>query len=260
MASDSSSSFRHGRPLRAAQPAIRRVADPPATHGRRAACALRPGHWLGALCLCALLAGCVHATKARFTGHYGLGAVAPATQPTSRASTGNGKILEIAPIEVPEWLADTAMYYRLEYRNDDRLAAYAESDWIAPPAALLEPILRQRLAAGGWRAVVGPRNPATADVSLQLRLDDFSQTFAGPATSNGVIDATATLVDGHDAAVIAQKRFHIEVPAATADAQGGARALAEASHRFAARLQRWVQSTTAGRAQPHAARPNAPAR
>jgi cholesterol transport system auxiliary component len=189
-----------------------------------------------------LLGGCVHSTKARFTRHYGLGPAPTAPHRGSLASGAKGKILEVAQISVPEWLSGNAMYYRLDYRNDDRLAAYAQSDWIAPPASLLQPILRQSLAGRGWRAVVGPRNPANADASLQLRLDDFSQAFAQPGASKGVLDATATLIDSHDDHVIAQKRFHVEVPAATADAQGGARALAEASRRFAAQLQQWVQA------------------
>ena len=189
-----------------------------------------------------LLAGCMHSTKAQFTGHYGLGT--PASMPAngSGATSANGKILQVAQISVPDWLSGNAMFYRLDYRNDDRLAAYGQSDWIAPPASLLEPILRRALAGGGWRAVVGPRNPATADASLQLRIDDFSQAFAQPGSSKGVLDATATLIDSRSDSVLAQKHFHVEVAAATPDAEGGARALADASRKFAAQLQTWVQA------------------
>jgi cholesterol transport system auxiliary component len=199
------------------------------------------------LAACALiLGGCVHSTKVQFTRHYALGATSAASAGEANATGANGKILEVAQISVPEWLSGTAMYYRLDYRNDNQLAAYAQSDWIAPPAAMLEPILRHRLAGGGWRAVIGPRDPATADASLQLRLDDFSQAFAQPGESKGVLDATATLIDSHDDSVIAQKHFHVEVAAATADAQGGAKALAEASRRFAAQLQGWAQAAATG--------------
>lgn len=189
-----------------------------------------------------LLGGCMHSTKAQFTGHYGLGTSAAAPAGGTNASGGSGKILEVAQISVPEWLSGNAMYYRLDYRNDDRLAAYGQSDWIAPPASLLEPVLQYALAAGGWRAVVGPRNPANADASLHLRLDDFSQAFAQPGSSKGILDATATLIDNHSDRVIAQKHFHVEVAAATPDARGGAKALAEASRKFAAQLQGWVQA------------------
>lgn len=193
----------------------------------------------------------MHSTKAQFTRHYGLGASATAPAPAATNATGaSGKILEVEEISVPEWLSGNAMYYRLDYQNDDRLAAYGQSDWIAPPASLLEPILRRALAGGGWRAVVGPRNPATADASLQLRLDDFSQAFAQPGESKGVLDATATLIDSHNDRVIAQKHFHIEIAAATPDAQGGAKALSDASRQFAAQLQHWAQSSAAGAQSP----------
>ena len=203
-----------------------------------------PALVLLAACLL-FLGGCMQSTKAQFTRHYGLGI--PASLPASDSGAANpkGKILHVSQVSVPDWLSGNAMYYRLDYRNDDRLAAYAQSDWIAPPASLLEPILRHALASGGWRAVVGPRNPATADASLQLRLDDFSQAFAQPGESKGVLDATATLIDNHNDSVIAQKHFHIEVAAATSDAQGGAKALAVASRRFASQLRRWAQASAA---------------
>lgn len=195
-----------------------------------------------------ILGGCVHSTKAQFTRHFALGTPASIGANDSVTTNPNGKILEVTQISVPEWLSGTAMYYRLDYRNDNQLAAYAQSDWIAPPAAMLEPILRRSLA-GGWRAVIGPRNPATADASLQIRLDDFSQAFAQPGDSKGVLDATATLIDSHNDSVIAQKHFHVEVAAAAADAQGGAKALADASRRFAARLQDWLRSAQRGAGQ-----------
>lgn len=215
----------------------------------------RPTAWLPTvLASCGLLlalGGCVHSTKAQFSHHYGLGPSA-SVSPGGPAADANGKVLEVEQISVPEWLSGTEMYYRLDYRDDNRLAAYAQSDWIAPPAVMLEPILRESLAAGGWRAVIGPRNTAMADTSLQLRLDDFSQAFAQPATSVAVLDATATLVDAHSDRLIAQKHFHVEVAAASPDAQGGAKALAEASRRFAAQLQSWAGAAagTESRAEP----------
>lgn len=192
-------------------------------------------------CVCVLaLSGCVHATKARFVQHYTLSSPAsPESQPAPSAGT---QILQIARIEVPEWLDGTAMYYRLAYRADGRMATYADSDWIAPPAALLEPLLEKTIVAGGgWRAVIGPGSLASADVGLQIRLDDFSQAFSQPQQSSGVIDATATLIDNRDEHVIAQRHFHVVTAAPTSDAQGGVQALNQASAQFAAQLQHWLQ-------------------
>ena len=196
-----------------------------------------------ALCMGALIVGgCVHATKARFVQHYTLSA--PAARELQHRAAAGTQILQITRIEVPEWLESTAMYYRLDYRADGRMATYADSDWIAPPAALLESLLEKTLVAGGgWRAVIGPGSLASADVSLQIRLDDFAQVFSQPQQSSGVIDATATLIDSRDEHVIAQHRFHVEVPATTPDARGGVKALGEAGAQFAAALEHWLQQT-----------------
>lgn len=208
-----------------------------------------------AACACALvLAGCAQATKEHFVQHYGLSTAAPSADTAEHASKSHRGILQIARIVVPEWLDGAAMYYRLDYRDDNRLAAYANSDWIAPPAALLEPLLQKTILAGGaWRAVIGPGNPATADAILQIRLDDFSQSFTQPHASTGVLDATATLISNRDDRVLAQRHFHFEVAAPTPDAQGGAKALNDASARFADELQQWVDSTSvsAGGAEDH---------
>lgn len=199
--------------------------------------------WLVPCACVLLLTGCLNTTKAHFVQHYTLSASAPPPAASGQASrTGRG-ILQIAAIDVPDWLDGTAMYYRLDYRADGRLATYANSEWIAPPATLLEPLLQKAiLVGGGWRAVIGPRNPASADVSLQIRLDDFSQDFSRPQASTGVLDATATLISTHDEHVMAQRHFRIEVPAPTPDAQGGTKALDDASAKFADALRRWADS------------------
>ncbi|MGH8145328.1 MAG: ABC-type transport auxiliary lipoprotein family protein [Rhodanobacteraceae bacterium] len=187
----------------------------------------------------------MHSTRADFARHYSLGSSAPAHVADQTANHGR-KILQITRITVPSWLAGTAMYYRLDYQGDHRAATYAHSDWIAPPATLLESIIQNTTAANGnWHAVIGPGNPAKADASLRLQLDDFSQAFSQPRDSAGVIDATATLIDNHDDSVISQQHWHIEVAAPTADAQGGVKALGKASRQLANDLQRWLVGVSA---------------
>ncbi len=213
--------------------------------------------WL-AIAACLWLGGCGTGTRPAFPHHYTLAAPAPAATP-SRQEPGLGT-LHVARIDAPPWLQDNGLHYRLAYRHDDRIAAYAQSDWVAPPGQMLGALVRRGLAAGtAWRVVTGPGNPAAADASLHLRLDDFSQVFTGPARSFGVLDATATLVDESDGHAIAQKHFHVRAAAPGADAPGGVEALNRASRTFAARLRQWLRAVQpAGATAP--GNPRAPGR
>lgn len=192
-----------------------------------------------ALCMLALV-GCGAASRQNVVPrHYILGSWAPAaSQPPSRSS---GATLRVARIEMPAWLQGTGLYYRLAYRSDNTIAAYADSDWAAPPAALLEQRLCNALAGGGWRAVVGPGSTAQADFTLHVGLEDFSQVFTTPTHSFGVLDAEVTLVGANDA-LVAQRHFRFRVAAPSADAAGGVEALDAASWDFAFRLRDWLAS------------------
>ncbi|TAN02936.1 MAG: hypothetical protein EPN36_15050 [Rhodanobacteraceae bacterium] len=191
--------------------------------------------------LCAsllLLAGCVSVSRPVFPRHYAL--IAPTITARTGQAAAHGT-LQLARIDVPPWLQGTQMYYRLDYRHDDRVAAYADSDWLAPPARMLEPLIQAALARdGGWRVVLGPGTSANADAILHIRLDDFSQVFANPQQSEGVLNATATLVDARSGDAVAQKHFHVEAPASSADAAGGAAALNRAHTEFIQRLRQWL--------------------
>ena len=198
-----------------------------------------------AVCACLLLAGCASVSRPVFPRHYALVAAAPAA-PTGNAAAPSQTTLQVARIDVPPWLQGTRMYYRLEYRHDDRVGAYADSDWLAPPARMLEPLIQRALSrAGLWRVVLGPGASANAGVSLQIRLDDFSQVFASPQQSEGVLDATATLVDTRDGDALAQKHFHVGIPAPSADAAGGVAALNRAGDEFSVQLRRWLRDVMA---------------
>jgi cholesterol transport system auxiliary component len=123
------------------------------------------------------------------------------------------------------------MLYRLAYADGTRLASYRDSRWAAPPAALLHERLRQRLA----------RTPGAAGaVTLRIELEEFSQIFDSPASSRAVVRLRAELVEGGSGRVLRQQTFAEEVPAASADAPGGARALTQATDAVLARLIHWT--------------------
>ena len=198
---------------------------------------------LGACLL--MLAGCAQlSSRQTFPKHYTLVDSPASMQQTS--GTTSRVTLQVARITVAPWLQGTALYYRLDYRHDDRIATYAQSDWVSPPANLLETMIQNALASGGhWHIVTGPTGPARTAFALHVQLNDFSQAFASPGQSHGVLDATATLVDNRNGNAIAQKSFHVEAAAPSADAQGGVKALNHAALQFTAELERWLRAVPA---------------
>jgi len=198
---------------------------------------------LGACLL--MLAGCAQlSSRQTFPKHYTLVDSPASMQQTS--GTTSRVTLQVARITVAPWLQGTALYYRLDYRHDDRIATYAQSDWVSPPANLLETMIQNALASGGhWHIVIGPTGPARTAFALHVQLNDFSQAFASPGQSRGVLDATATLVDNRNGNAIAQKSFHVEAAAPSADAQGGVKALNHAALQFTAELERWLRAVPA---------------
>lgn len=208
---------------------------------------IRTGFAFAVCLLLTLLGGCAAVSRqAPFPRHYTL---AGATRPTPLArqpGPAAQRSLQVARIVAAPWLQDTGIHYRLEYRHDHSIASYANSDWVASPATLLEEAVQNALAANGaWRVVVGPGSPARTDFSLQIRLDDFAQAFTSPGQSRGVLDATATLIDNRDERAIAQRHFHVETEAPSADAAGGVQALGEAGRRFTMQLAGWLHAVQA---------------
>ena len=143
-------------------------------------------------------------------------------------------------------LEGTALNYRLGYDDPQALRPYAGSRWTQPPLQLFRQRLRDALAAG--RTVLGTleagnlaREGRSADV-LRISLDEFSHYFESPAASTGLVRVRATLVRGSPSGeqVLGQRVFAVQRPAPSADAAGGARALAAASEAAIGEIVQWV--------------------
>ena len=153
---------------------------------------------------------------------YDFGPASPAAAPAGQPAA--------LQVQAPPWLDGPALVYRTEYTNAARLASYRDSRWAAAPAALLGEQLRQRLARSG-----APR----PQLLLRVDIEEFCQVFSAPTLSRGVLRLRATLVDTATGRVLRQQAFASEVEAATPDAAGGARALAQASDALATQLLDW---------------------
>jgi len=140
----------------------------------------------------------------------------------------------------PGWLDTTAMTYRFIDADGSRPRLYARNRWTAPPAELLGARMRARLAPLVEPGLASSRDGVAPDYVVRIELEEFSQVFDGPSTSHGRLRARATLIDGSRRATIAQRIFAFDRPAPSADAAGGAAALAAASDALIDALVEWL--------------------
>ena len=113
------------------------------------------------------------------------------------------------------------------------------------PAALLTQRLRGRLAAASDGGVIGIADGARADYTLRVELDDFSQVFDAVDASRAVVIARASIVNVARRTLQAQKSFTIERAAASANAEGGVRALAAAGDDLIEAIVTWTAASLA---------------
>ncbi len=145
--------------------------------------------------------------------------------------------ISVADIKAPTWLDSQAMFYRLNYANDLQPRPYSASKWTMAPAQLFLLRLKSRLSQAG--GVVVPASDGAVNLPiLRIEADDFSQGFDSAGQSSGNIAMRASVFDGR--ILRAQKMFVKQVPAASADAQGGAVALAAASDAIINEMAVWL--------------------
>jgi len=134
--------------------------------------------------------------------------------------------------------------YRLAYSDAQQLRPYSLARWSMTPAQLLRQRLREQL--GQRRAVLNAAQGVVADkpaMVLHLELDEFSQLFETAQQSSGLVRLRATLGQGGQGSqrLVAQRSFIVQRPAASADAEGGVRALAAATDAVIAEIAQWLQ-------------------
>lgn len=140
-----------------------------------------------------------------------------------------------------------ALQYRLAYDDPQQLRAYQRARWSQPPAQLLQQAVsaelgqhRPVLAAGAARAAA--REGQAGLLVLRLELEEFSQVFASPTQSEGLVRLRATLAQPSPQGerLRGQRVFAVRHGAPSADAAGGSAALAQAAQQVARDLAQWV--------------------
>jgi cholesterol transport system auxiliary component len=202
-------------------------------------------------CLCLLLL-CACATNRALPVRYDLDAIAdPMGSPPPLNAT-----IAIPPIAAPSWLRTTALLYRLRYEAPAYPRAYAQSEWIAPPADLLTQRLRKSIAAANRGVTLGQLDDLSKGYRLEVSLQSFVQVFTSPDHSRCVAAFRATLLTGRDH-VLAQRTFRAERVAPRPDAAGGVEGLVAASDADFGQILTWLGERLATRA-PVAASVDAP--
>ena len=210
----------------------RMIATGRAAAGLTAAGLTAAGLAAAGLAAAALLAGC--ASKEPLPTRYDFGPVPAAP---ARGAAPPLPTLVIADASGPPWLDSTHMHYRLLYADARQSRLYAFNHWNATPLQLLSARLNSRIAQAGVK-VLSATDAAASVTLLRIEVDDFSQNFDAETHSSGQITLRASLFRGHR--LLDQKTFARVMPAASADAPGGAQALAAASDAIAADLLVWL--------------------
>ena len=157
--------------------------------------------------------------------------------------------LALAEVE-PSGLLEgsTGVLYRLAYADAQKLLPYAQARWSTPAAQLVRQRLRETL--GQRRAVFSAgesaalmRTNGTLPHVLRVDLEEFSQIFDSPGSSAGVVRLRVTLLDSTPEGdrLLGQRLVVVQRPAASPDAAGGVRALAQAADAAAQEIEAWLE-------------------
>jgi cholesterol transport system auxiliary component len=160
----------------------------------------------------------------------------PATAAQAQAQGMLGAVV-VTDVTGSSALDSERMFYRLSYADALQARTYANSRWTANPLQLLTQRFKTRLAQAGAR-VLSETDAAAGIPLLRIDVDEFIHDFGGVSQSTGVVAVRASVFQGHT--LVDQKSFRQAVAAPSADAAGGARALAASTDAVAADIVAWL--------------------
>jgi cholesterol transport system auxiliary component len=186
-----------------------------------------------------LLAGCA-SEKQQSDSTFDFGpAMLSAAPPAALGPVGAVVVTDVTGLAA---LDNERMSYRLNYADPLQARVYAHSRWSATPLQMVTQRLKTRIAQSGSK-VLSATDASDNVAILRTEVDDFTHSFDGQSQSYGQLVLRASLFQGHK--LIDQKTFSRKSPAASADAAGGARALAAATDGVAADIVAWLATLPA---------------
>lgn len=190
--------------------------------------------------LCLMLLGGCASTREPANVLYDFGTATPV-----QGAPALGGTLVVTDVTGSVALDSERMFYRLNYADPLQARSYAGSRWSTTPLQMLSQRLKTRLSQAGAK-VLGVADAANGVPILRVDVDDFVQAFDSAGASHAELTLRASLFRGH--LLVDQKTFTRRSNAGSADAAGGARALAEASDAACAEMVAWL-ATLAPRPQ-----------
>lgn len=155
-----------------------------------------------------------------------------------RTSPISQKSMRIAQIRTLSSLSSKNLYY---VRGENEIGAYLYSRWSDTPASMIERILFSSLEEKRvFAALLSPGSSAQTALVLESDLGAFYHRFLSDGTSEGFIDITFRLIDTRTRRVLSSRRFQVAAKAPVQDAQGGAKALSEATHLLSEECVQWL--------------------
>jgi cholesterol transport system auxiliary component len=155
--------------------------------------------------------------------------------PVPVAPAGTQPAIKVLDVTAPDTLESDKLIFRLSYADAQQTASYANSHWTMTPSQLLTQRLRNALSSRG--TVLTGADGVRAAV-LKVDLSEFEQIFDSPSESHAAVTARATLTQ--NGKVLGQRTFIARAPSRSANAAGGARALASASDDLVAQISAWL--------------------
>lgn len=191
------------------------------------------------LAMTVALAGCASGSKAPNNITYDFGSPTRAGDPPPAPSAAAATLPAVVITDVTGNPAfdNERMYYRLNYADPLQARPYANSRWTTTPLQLLTQRFKSRVGQAGIK-VLSATDASTGVPLLRIDVDDFTHTFESTKSSYGEVVMRASLFQGRT--LVDQKTFHQKIAAVTADAGGGARALAQATDAAAADMIAWL--------------------
>ena len=180
----------------------------------------------------ALLSAC--ASKGPSNANYDFGPLPP---PIQAAGANNVGAIIVADATGPASLDTERMHYRLLYADARQSRPYAYNQWTSTPLQLITQRMKAHIAQAGVKVLSTTYSAASVNL-LRLEVDDFAQNFETATQSSGQISLRASVFRSHR--LVDQKTFTRSAQAPSADAAGGARALADAADALAADILVWL--------------------